>query len=76
MARREGKTVKAIRELVFEGVLHEPFSPRGVNNELGIEWARTFLPKHRVGNPGGNSELFIRETSQPAMYRLNPRDGV
>ena len=31
-----------------------------LRNDLGIDWAGTFLPKHRVGNPGGFTELFVR----------------
>jgi hypothetical protein len=42
------------------GKLHAVFSPADVNAALGIHWAGTFLPKHRVGNPGGFTELFVR----------------
>lgn len=39
-----------------------------VNRVLKISWAGTFLPKHRVGNPGNETELFVR--IQKAVYRL------
>jgi hypothetical protein len=46
------------------------FGPSDVNKELGITYAGTFLPKHRVGNPGGNTELFLQVSYHPALYRL------
>ena len=58
MNKREGQTIRRIRDAVSRGVLEEPFSPRDVNDTLGIHWAGTFLPKHRVGNPGGNTEAL------------------
>ena len=70
MNRREGKTIRCIRDAVFHGVLKEPFSPRDVNDALGIRWGGAFLPKHRVGNPGSNTELFVRVNCRPALYRL------
>lgn len=33
---------------------------RDVNKALGIHWAGVFLPKHRVGNPGGQTEHFVQ----------------
>ena len=71
MSRREGKTIRRIRDLVRRQVLHEPFSSRDVDNALGIQWAGTFLPKHRVDNPGGDTELFVRVSLSPALYRLS-----
>ena len=47
--------------------LVQPFSPQGVNDVLGIHWAGTFLPKHRVGNPGGYTELFVQVSHRPAQ---------
>ena len=70
MNDREGKTIRCIRDAVYHGVLGEPFSPRDVNDALGISWGGTFLPKHRVGNPGGYTELFVRVNRSPALYRL------
>ena len=75
MIRREGKTIRNIREAVRRGRLVEPFSPQDVNIALGITYGSTFLPKHRVGNPGGNTELFVQISSYPALYRLNDRSA-
>jgi hypothetical protein len=44
------------------------FTPAEVNRVLGIDWAGIFLPKHRVGNPGGFTELFVR--LDRGLYRL------
>jgi hypothetical protein len=65
---REGVTIRRIRELVRLGKLVEPFTVADVNTALGIHWAGTFLPKHRVGNPGHNTALFIQVG--PGRYRL------
>ena len=70
VARREGKTIQAIRWASAEGTLGPVFSPRDVNDALGIHWAGTFLPKHRVGNPGGYTELFLQINNTPALYSL------
>lgn len=70
MNPREGKTIRRIRDLVRIGTLEEPFSPGKVNEYLGITWAGTFLPKHRVGNPSGNTELFVQVSHSPALYGL------
>jgi len=56
----ERKTISAIRRAVADERLPGQFTPGEVNAVLHIKWAGTFLPKHRVGNPGGNTELFIR----------------
>ena len=73
MSRREGETIRRIRDAVSRGLLEEPFSPRHVNDAIGIYWGGTFLPKHRVGNPGGYTELFVRVNRRPALYRLMSR---
>ena len=70
MSRREGESIRRIRDAVSRGLLEEPFSPRDVNCALGIHWAGTFLPKHRVGNPGRYTELFVQVSRHPALYRL------
>ena len=70
MTRREGETIRRIRDAVSHGLLEEPFSPRAVDEVLGIHWAGTFLPKHRIGNPGDYTELFVRVSRRPALYRL------
>ena len=76
MERREGKTIRRIRNALCLGLLEEPFSPRDINEALGIHWGGTFLPKHRVGNPGGYTELFVRVCRQPALYCLTPKTGI
>lgn len=53
-------TISQIRAAVSMGRLPHRFRPTDVNRALAIDWAGTFLPKHRVGNPGGNTELFVR----------------
>lgn len=73
MNRSEGETIRRIRDAVLHGVLEELFSPRDVNDALGICWGGTFLPKHRVDNPSGYTELFVRVSRHPAMYRLTSR---
>lgn len=64
----ERDTIRRIREAVKSHRLAEPFSPADVNKALGIDWAGTFLPKHRVGNPSGNTELFAQVDR--GLYRL------
>ena len=68
--RREGMRIRQIREAVEEGVLPEEFSARQVNDALGIRYASSFLSKHRVCNPWGNSILFMRVNRTPSLYRL------
>ena len=72
--KHEGSLIREIRRAVRDGRLNEPFGAGDVIR-AGICRARstpgTFLPKHRVGNPGGNSELFVRVAS--AKYRLKER---
>ncbi len=72
---RERNTIRRIREAVHDGRLLEPFTPRDVNAALGIYWAGAFLPKHRVGNPRGNTEIFVQvSASRPVRYRLLRRE--
>jgi hypothetical protein len=56
---------------VRSGKLREPFSAADVKNAYP-RWDEktygTFLPKHRVGNPMGTSELFARVSR--GRYRL------
>ena len=54
----ERKTIAAIRGAVRKGVLKQPFRRSDVS--LAIGWSRpvAFLPKHRVGNPDDETELF------------------
>jgi hypothetical protein len=64
----ERDTIRRIREAVRKGRLPRQFTPKQVNAALGIHWAGVFLPKHRVGNPAGNTELFIQ--IDRGLYRL------
>lgn len=63
----ERKTIRRIRGEVQAGKIPAEFTPAQVNATLGISWAGTFLAKHRVGNPGGDTELFIRV--RKGLYR-------
>lgn len=64
----ERETIRRIREAVRSGALGRIFTALEVNRMLKIHWAGTFLPKHRVGNPGGFTELFVRV--ERGVYRL------
>lgn len=64
----ERQTIHRIREAIRNGRLREPFRPADVNTAIEIPYAGVFLPKHRVGNPGGFTELFIRVSR--GLYRL------
>lgn len=59
----ERDLIREIRRACREGRLIQPFGPRDVL-DAGISCAPTtpgtFLPKHRVDNPGGDTELFVR----------------
>ena len=60
---REGRLIRCLRQARRDGRLPEQFRaadawkacPEAAKSTFG-----TFLPKHRVGNPGGYSELFVR----------------
>ena len=67
----ERGTIRKIREAVRAHRIPRQFTPTDVNKALSIHWAGTFLPKHRVGNPGGNTPLFVQIGR--GLYRL--RDG-
>jgi hypothetical protein len=65
--------VQKIKTAIQNSALPTAFTPADVNKKLNIDWAGTFLPKHRVGNPGGNTELFRRlgpAETKPARYRM------
>jgi hypothetical protein len=62
------KTIRQIKQAVAAGKIPRVFKPPDVNKALEIGWAGTFLPKHRVGNPGGNTELFVQV--ERGTYRL------
>jgi hypothetical protein len=61
----------AIYTAVQSRRLAEPFGADAVRRECP-GWAdrtyHVFLPKHAVGNPGRNTELFVRVS--PGLYRL------
>jgi len=65
----ERRTIRKIREMVHTHKIPFEFTPTQVNAALGINWAGTFLPKHRVCNPSNSSELFIR--IRTGLYKLN-----
>ena len=65
---RERKTIRRIREGIHGGRIPEPFKSADINKALGIHWAGVFLPKHRVGNSRGETELF--EQTGRGLYRL------
>jgi hypothetical protein len=56
---------------VRSGKLTEPFTPDMVRRACPGQADHTygvFLPKQRIGDPGGNTELFVRLS--PGSYRL------
>ena len=61
-------TIRRIKAAVASGSIPSVFRPADVNKALKIHWAGTFLPKHRVGNPGGYTELFTQ--IDRGVYRL------
>jgi excisionase family DNA binding protein len=65
------KLYKDIVDAVRSGTLTEPFTSSDVRRACP-GWSSntygTFLPKHRVDNPGGNSELF--EQLPTGQYKL------
>ena len=68
---RSGKFIKEIRQAVKEGGLKEPFRARDIRNAVpgyAYKTYQVFLPKHRRGNPGGETELF--EQVAKGLYRL------
>jgi len=64
----ERVTITLIREALNNGKLPTNFRAADVNRALKIDWAGNFLPKHRVGNPGDESELFVQVSR--GLYRL------
>ncbi len=61
----------AIVEAVKDGRLIEPFSNNDFRRAcpgLGEGTYNAFLYKHRVDNPGGQSELF--ERTSPGQFKL------
>jgi len=73
------KVYEAIVRAVKSGKLGEPFSKddfRSACPGLGGGTYNAFLDKHAVGNPGGNSQLFLRvapgrfKCVRPFLYAL------
>ncbi|MEA2033219.1 MAG: hypothetical protein U9N41_06515 [Euryarchaeota archaeon] len=65
------KIYRCIVEEVKSGTLKEPFTKddfRTACPKFGEGTYNAFLDKHRVGNPGGNSELFERVS--PGKFKL------
>jgi len=60
--------MRRIGEAVKSGTLTEPFRAADVNRALKIHYAGVFLPKHRIGNPGKNTEHFV--LIERGLYRL------
>ncbi len=60
------KVYNSIVEAIRTGKLKEPFTSddfRKACRGFAEGTYKVFLNKHRVGNPGGNSELFLRVVS-------------
>jgi hypothetical protein len=73
------RVYEAIVTAIRGGKLIEPFSKsefRAACPGFGDGTYNAFLDKHTVGNPGGNSELFVRVSPgsfkcvRPIKYRL------
>jgi len=62
------ETLRRIKQGVSAGTIPTTFKPRDVNAALKIDWAGVFLPKHRIGNPGSETELFVQV--KRGVYRL------
>jgi hypothetical protein len=58
-----GLTIQTIENAVKSGTLKEPFKAVDVHAacpKIPLSTCRTFLPKHRKGNPSKTTELFIK----------------
>lgn len=75
MDERDKRLIREIRRACRDGRLIQPFGPRDVR-DAGVPCAPatpgTFLPKHRIGNPGGNTELFVRVARGRYVLKQNP----
>jgi hypothetical protein len=65
------KTFRKFWQAVQSKRLTEPFRVGEAKMATGISWAGNFLAKHRVGNPGDETELFVRVGTVPVRYRIN-----
>jgi hypothetical protein len=64
------KIYHSIVDAIRSGRLKEPFTTQDFKSEcpgFGKGTYNAFLHKHRVGNPGGNSELF--ELVSPGFFK-------
>jgi hypothetical protein len=62
----------SIVRAVQENRLREPFTILDFRNQCGgfaHNTYSTFLAKHRVGNPGGCSEMFVQVSSGKYMLK-------
>ena len=68
----ERETMRRIREAIKIGSLKEPFRAADVNRAAQNTYAGTFLPKHRVGNPGFRGTEFTEHFVQigRGLYRI------
>ncbi len=64
-------TFRRFFETVETGKLVEPFDVLQAKKATGLPWVGSFLAKHRVGNRGGNTELFMRVRTAPVRYRIS-----
>ncbi len=62
-------TIREIRAASRDGRLPSILTGREVDRVLKIKYGGNFLPKHCVGNPSGETELFVRIGW--GRYRLN-----
>jgi len=72
------KVYFSIIKAIENNTLREPFTKEDFRNtcpNLGAGTYQAFLDKHRVGNPGDNSELFVKvapnlfKMVRPYLYR-------
>jgi hypothetical protein len=64
----ERRTISDIRRAVRTRALRQPFRRNDVSKAIGHPLSPAFLPKHRVGNPDGETELFHQVDR--GLYRL------
>jgi hypothetical protein len=63
------ETIRLINEEVASGRIPRTFKPADVNKALKIDWAGVFLPKHREGNPGGETEFIVLNDKIQLFFR-------
>lgn len=66
----ERDTIRRIRQAVRAGAILPLFRAADVNRALRIHWAGIFLPKHRDGNSGGMTELFVQDWPVPVSLEV------